>query len=111
MSKYFTKLYYLFFSLNSLYKKTWKKIIFWLLRFAMQFMRFYFSDNGIKLIDGYTRKLDKSIRYNHWHENYKYSLELELTSAGLKIKEWPVITPVTPFIVDGGKHYIKLKRN
>ena len=42
---------------------------------------FYF-DNGMKLNDGYTTKLDhflrKSIRYKHHYKNYKESLELDL---------------------------------
>ena len=57
---------------------------------------FYF-DNGMKLNDGYTTKLDhllqKSIRYKHHYENYKESLELDLIPAGLKIKKLPAITP------------------
>ena len=60
---------------------------------------FYF-DNGMKLNDGYTTKLDhllqKSIRYKHHYENYKESLELDLIPAGLKIKTLPAITPITP---------------
>ena len=59
---------------------------------------FYF-DNGMKLNDGYTTKLDhllqKSIRYKHHYENYKESLEFNLIPAGLKIKKLPVIAPVT----------------
>ena len=57
---------------------------------------FYF-DNGMKLNDGYTTKLDhllqKSIRYKHHYENYKESLELDLIPAGLKIKKLPAFTP------------------
>ena len=60
---------------------------------------FYF-DNGMKLNDGYTRKLDhllqKSIRYKHHYENYKESLELDLIPASLKIKKLPAITAITP---------------
>ena len=56
-------------------------------------------DNGMKLNEGYTTKLDhllqKSIRYKHHYENYKESLELDLIPAGLKIKKLPAITPVT----------------
>ena len=59
---------------------------------------FYF-DNGMKLNEGYTTKLDhllqKSIRYKHHYENYKESLELDLIPACLKIKKLPAITPVT----------------
>ena len=60
---------------------------------------FYF-DNGMKLNDGYTTKLDhllqKSIRYKHYYENYKESLELDLILAGLKIQKLSAITPVSP---------------
>ena len=76
---------------------------------------FYF-DNGMKLSDSYTTKLDhvlqKSIRYKHHCENSKENLIFDSIPASLKIGKLSAITPATyNFIEYVRKHYIKLRRN
>ena len=58
------------------------------------------NNNGKGMVyDGGTIKLEhlvqKSIRYQHHHLNYKGSLENGLISKGLKIKKRTAIKPLT----------------